>query len=167
MRSRALITASAGLLLIGLIILLGQSDQRSCGKVTVSFLGYTNLPNGRAISALISVNNNDSVPIRFGLSSETEQMQEVWAVVAPFPTAAALPCGSSSVYAVEAPAGHSKWRVRLRYFRCTAKERLYNLAWNRQIPQKLGSSWPNLACPYPQVTNSIWLTQTSPISDDP
>jgi hypothetical protein len=167
MRIRVLITAFAALLLTGLIIVLGQSDQRSSGKVTVSFLGYTNLPNSGAISALISVNNNDSVPIRFDLSSETEKMQEVRVIVTPPSTASALTCGSSLVYAVEAPAGHRKWRVRLLYFRCTPKERLYNLAWNRQIPQKLGSSWPNLACPYPQVTNSIWLTQTSPISDDP
>ena len=167
MRFRVFITASAALLFIGLIIVLGQSEQRSSGKVTFSFLGYTNLPNSRAISALISVNNNDSVPIRFDLSSETEQMQEVRVVVTPPTTASALPCGSSLAYAVEAPAGHPNWRVRLRYFRCTAKERLYNLAWNRQIPQKLGNFWPNLACPYPQFTNSIWLTQTSPISGDP
>jgi hypothetical protein len=144
MRFRVLITASAALLLIGLIIILGQSDQRSSGKVTVSFLGYTNLPNSGVISALICVNNNDSVPIRFDLSSETEQQQEVRVVVSPRTTAAALACGSSLVYAVEAPGDHPKWRVRLLYFRCTAKERLYNVAWNHQIPRSAAKPQPKL-----------------------
>ncbi len=158
MRFRIVIIGFAALI-IGTIVVLIQSAPPAYGKVTVCFLGYTNLPNGRAVSALVAVNNNDSVPIRFDLSSETEQGQEVRVVVSPLTTAAALACGSSLVYAVEAPADHPKWRVRLLYYRCTAKEELYNVAWNHQLPQKLGSWWPNLACPYPLVTNSIWLAQ--------
>ena len=159
MRLKTVIIGSAALILIGMILVLIQSAPPASGKVDLCFLGYTNLPNGRAVSALVAVNNNDSVPIRFDLSSETEQAQEVRVVVSPRTTAAALACGSSMVYAVEAPVDHPKWRVRLLYYRCTAKEELYNVAWNHQIPQQLRGWWPNLACPYPQVTNSIWLTQ--------
>ena len=159
MRSKTVIIGSAALILIGTIVVLIQSAPPAYGKVTLSFLGYTNLPNTRAVSALISVNNHDSVPIRFDLSSETEKAREVRVVVSPPTTATALACGSSLIYAVEAPANHPKLRVRLLYYRCTAKEELYNVAWNHQIPQKLSGWWPNLACPYPQVTNSIWLAQ--------
>ena len=159
-RFRIVIIGFAALILIGTIVLLIQSAPPASGNVTLSFLGYTNFPNTRAVSALIAVNNNDSVPIRFDLSTETEQAREVGVVVWPPTTAAALTCGSSLIYAVEAPADHPKWRVRLRYFRCSVAEQVYFSAWSHDLPQKrLRRWWPGFAAPHPYTATSDWLMQ--------
>ena len=163
MRVRILLLGFAVVILIALFI-FAQAGSPATSRVTVSFLGYTNLPKGETISALVSINNYGSTPVRFDLSAEDERTQEVRVVVTPPTTASPLPAGgTSTTYAVGAPLGRGKWRVRLRYFRCTPKEKLYYFGWNHKVPQKLeavsSSSLPKFIYPSPYVTHSVWLTR--------
>ena len=159
MSKKLFMIGSVVILMVAVVVLLAKPRESAPDRVTVSFLGCTNLPNGQTISALVSINNNDSVPVRFDLSSDVEGAQEVRVQVTPRTTMAPLECGKSLTYAVDAPPGQGRWRVRLLYYRCTANERLYNFAWRQKIPSKLGNSLPRFVYPAEHITNGEWLTR--------
>ena len=159
MSKSSLIFGSGLLLFVAMAILFALARPSIPRRVSVSFLGYTNMPNSQTISALVMIKNNDSVPILFDVSSEDEGMRAVRVQVIPPTTALPLGCGESSVHAVDAPLGRGRWRVRLEYFRCTVKERLYYMAWKRRVTRKLPNPLPTFVYPSARTTNSVWLVR--------
>ena len=130
-------------------------------SLSASFAGYTNLPNNHLRFALFTITNFDRLPLRWrGVVTEVEGDNNLKAPIVnpslPWITPTPLKPGSSMMLAVGEPLDGERWRVQLRFSRCTFRERLYQFAIVHRVPPPFSRLIPNM--PPIQTTNTVWLT---------
>ena len=149
------------LLIAGAILLLIVTKPSTPASLSVSFTGYTNLPNNSLRFALFTLANSDRLPLRWrGVATEVEGDNNLKAPIVnsslPWITLTPLKTGGSMTLAVGEPLDGERWRVQLRFSRCTIKERLYQFAIVHRVPPPLSRLIPSM--PPIQTTNTGWLT---------
>ena len=155
------VVAVIALLIVGAILLLILVKPSAPASLSVSFTGYTNLPNNHLRFALFTITNFDRLPLRWrGVGTEVEGDNNLKAPVVnpslPWITPKPLKTGGSMMLAIGEPLDGERWRVQLRFSRCTFRERLYQFAMVHRVPPPFSRLIPNM--PPILMTNTVWLT---------
>ncbi len=128
--------------LLVLAIIFGNRHRGGRG-VTVSFLGYTNLPNNSTRFALFSLHSQDTVATRWrGNWVEVEGLSYNKAptvnVNLPWFSGTTLKQGDSLTIAVGEPAEARRWRFNVLSSRYALRERALDFAMKHKLPIGIG-----------------------------
>ncbi len=150
---------------LALVWLLTLARPRaSASGVCVAFLGYTNSAEGSRFG-LFGITNQDSLSIqRVSPGVEVEGMNNLHAPVfnpaLPWLKRGPLKSREAEIIAVGLPLDPGRWRLCVRFQRCTIAERLrdYCMSHGHPVPLTWGR-FTILGPPQYTSTNSIWLTK--------
>ena len=166
---RWLILLILPVLLILLVVRLPNEHASVSRGITISFTGYTNLPNNTTRFALFSLRNQDSLPIRWrGNWVEVEGLQYNKAPTInrslPWFAALALKRRDSLTVAVGEPLEEGRWRFSVLCSRYTLRARLLDYAFEYKLPTRVGRftllDSQQILSPTNSITNSsIWLAK--------
>jgi hypothetical protein len=147
---KRLLLCLCAVLAAAVVFILLASRGRNENAVSLSFVGFTNVPIGTTSGkdstfswpmALIRATNYGSVPIKLDAAIRSENFWQDTNQVTHFtngftpPSGAGLPKilkpGESSIFEVDANFSSEPWWTEINYFRRGAWERAYGWAWNR------------------------------------